>query len=171
MTGTKPDEDIRRPLQWTSDNHMVGFTTGTPWREPSEDYPEVSIALQGDDPGSLFNHYRALIHLRNDHEALRVGEWTLVEATSGRLYTFLRHTENEVILAIINFNRNPVEAEDYSLELVSGPLSGGVTAVSLYGADITGSPEINPDGGFANYVPLTEIPPQSVHIIQLEPGN
>jgi glycosidase len=171
QTGTKPDEDIRRPLQWTSNSPNVGFTEGTPWRAASADFPVHSIARQTDDPDSLLSHYRALIHLRNEHEALRVGEWTLVEANSGRLYTFLRHTEKETILVIINFNRNPVMAEDYGLELAYEMFDGGVTAVSLYGNETTTAPEINAAGGFSGYIPLDEIPPQSVHIIQLLPSE
>src|SRR5574341_710677 len=34
MLGKKPDEDIRRPLQW-SDDANAGFTTGNPWRAPA----------------------------------------------------------------------------------------------------------------------------------------
>jgi glycosidase len=171
MTGTKPDEDIRRPMQWASNGPKVGFTEGAPWRPAADDFPTVSVERQLDDPDSLLSHYRALIQLRNQHEALRVGDWTLVEANSNRLYTFLRHTENETILVIINFNRNPVEAEDYNLELASGPLASGVSAVSLYGNIVNVAPEINSDGGFSGYVPIPEIPPQSVHIIQLTRGD
>lgn len=167
MTGTKPDEDIRRPLAWTSQAPKVGFTTGTPWRLPANDFSQSNIARQTADPASLLSHYRTLIHLRNDHEALRVGDWMLVEANSGRLYAFLRYTENEVVLVIINLNRNPVMADDYSLELAAGPLSGPVTATSLLGNSVQGDPEVNEAGGFTGYVPLAEIPPQSVHIIQL----
>jgi len=77
-----------------------------------------------------------------------------------------------VILVIINFNRNPVMADDYSLESASSPVGGaGVTALSLYGGDVLSPPETNSSGGFTNYVPFTEIPPQSVHIIQLTPGD
>ncbi len=168
MTGTKPDEDIRRPFHWASNSPKVGFTEGTPWRPAADDFPVISVERQDDDPDSLLNHYRALIHLRNQHEALRVGDWTLVEANSGRLYTFLRHTENEIILVIINFNRNPVQGDDYSLDLASGPLDSGLTAVSLYGNNVTSPPQINNDGGFSSYIPLSEIPPQSVHIIHLK---
>ena len=171
MTGIKPDEDIRLPMQWTSDDDKVGFTSGTPWRPPAEDYSERSVALQEDDPNSLLSHYRALIQLRNAHEALRVGDWTLVEANSPRLYSFVRHTENETILVIINVNRNAVTAEDYSLKLAEGMLEGVVTAVSLYGAHVSESPEINSSGGFVNYVPFNEIPPHSTHIIQLTPDS
>ncbi|MBK9055463.1 MAG: DUF3459 domain-containing protein [Chloroflexi bacterium] len=167
MTGTKPDEDIRRPMQWVSDSTRVGFTTARPWRAPASDYTERSVALQETDPNSLLNHYRTLIHLRNEHEALRVGEWLLVEANSGRLYTFVRYTDNETILVIINLNRNGVTADDYSLELAEGPLTGAVTAVSLLGNPVQGDPEVNGSGGFTGYVPLAEIPAQSVHVIQL----
>lgn len=167
MTGTKPDEDIRRPMQWVSDDPGVGFTTGEPWRAPAEDFPQVSVALQDDEADSLLNHYRTLIHLRNGHEALRVGEWTLVEPNSGRLYTFLRHTDNEVILVVINMNRNPVLADKYSLDLSEGPLSGAVEAVSLFGGEPSGAPIVDDSGGFSGYVPFAEIPAQSAHIIQL----
>lgn len=171
MSGTKPDEDIRLPMQWTSDSATVGFTTGQPWRAPAADYPEVSVALQDGDPDSLLNHYRTLIHLRNTHEALREGEWVLVEANSNRLYSFLRYTENEMILVLFNLNPNPVTAENYSLQLAEGPLNGAVTAVSLFGLAPETSPEINAAGGFSSYTPFNEIPPQSVAIMKLEIGD
>ena len=160
QTGTKPDEDIRRPMQWASNSPNVGFTEGTPWRPAADDFPVRSVERQTDDPDSLLSLYRDLIHLRNDHEALRVGDWTLVESGSARLLTFLRQTENETVLVIINVNRNAVQADDYSLAL---GLDGVSTAVSLYGLQPTGDPTSG------SYVPFDEIPPQSVHIIQLVP--
>lgn len=169
MTGTKPDEDIRRPMQWAGESARVGFTTGLPWRAPAADYPDRNVALQDEDLQSLLNHYRTLIRLRDEHESLRVGEWTQVETNSGRLYSFLRYTDNETILVIINLNRNPVTAAKYSLEITKSNLSGQEQAISLYGETVTDAPEINDAGGFANYVPLSEIPPQSTTIIQLSP--
>ncbi|MCB8926905.1 MAG: alpha-amylase [Ardenticatenaceae bacterium] len=160
QTGTKPDEDIRRPMQWDSNSPNVGFTEGTPWRPAADDFPVRSVERQTDDPDSLLSLYRDLIHLRNEHEALRIGDWTLVESGSARLLTFLRQTENETVLVIINVNRNAVQADDYSLAL---GLDGVSTAVSLYGLQPTGDPTSS------SYVPFDEIPPQSVHIIQLVP--
>ena len=158
--GTKPDEDIRLPMQWDASDG-AGFTTGTPWRPPFPDYREKNVAAQMDDPDSLFNVYRDLIQLRNQHEALRVGDWTLVEPNSSRLYTFLRQTENETILVMINMNRNLVEADSYSLDL---PLDGTTTAVSLYGLQPASNPEVG-----SGYIPFDEVPAQSVHIMQLVP--
>jgi glycosidase len=169
MTGTKPDEDIRRPMQWASDDIGVGFTTGTPWRAPAEGYQERSVVLQEDDSNSLLNHYRNLIHLRNGHEALRIGEWTQVEANSGNVYAFLRHSDDEVVLVVINLDGEAVS--DYSLTLAEGPLAGSVQAVLLLGEGEPVAPTIDENGVFSDYQPFATLPGQSTTLIQLVPGS
>jgi glycosidase len=167
MQGTKPDEDIRRPMQWTGDNIRVGFTEGLPWHAPHEDYPERNVALQNDDPDSLLYHYRALVHLRNEYEALRVGEWTLIDVKPSRLLAFLRHSENETLLVLINPSKNTVT--DYSLDLEAGPLSGPVQAELLFGIGSPMTPDVTDTGGFSGYAPIETLPPQSTFVIQLTP--
>jgi glycosidase len=169
MTGTKPDEDIRRPMQWTGDEIGVGFTTDQPWRAPANDYEERNVALQDGDPGSLLNHYRALIHLRNTHQALRTGSAVLVDAGTQRLYALLRYDDEEAFLILVNSHRNPLTADLYSLTLESGPFRGPVQAVSVLGQANPAAPEINAQGGFTGYVPFAEIPAESAVIIQLTP--
>ncbi|MCL4262131.1 MAG: DUF3459 domain-containing protein [Anaerolineae bacterium] len=167
MTGTKPDEDIRRPMQWTSDDIKVGFTAGSPWRSPARDYENRSVALQVDDPDSLFNHYRQLIHLRNTHEALRGGDWLEVESDPAWVYAFLRTTANETLLVVINMSDEAIA--EYTLHLESGPLAADATAVLLFGEGDVTSPTVNTSGGFTNYVPLAELPPFSTFVIDLTP--
>ncbi|HRF97026.1 MAG TPA: hypothetical protein PLZ51_17580, partial [Aggregatilineales bacterium] len=76
MVGVKPDPDIRTPMQWESSANG-GFTTGTPWRPVNADVLQgVNVAAQKLDLSSLFNHYKSLIQLRNNHEALRGGQIT-----------------------------------------------------------------------------------------------
>ena len=169
MTGSKPDEDIRRPMQWHGENVGAGFTTGLPWRPPALDYKTVNVAAQDADPDSLLNTYRALIHLRNEHEALRTGDWSLVETGSARLYAYLRSTADEAILVIVNMHPQDMPAESYALTLETGPLSGPVTARSLLGLENPASPEITPEGGFSDYQPFDLIPGGSFAIIQLTP--
>lgn len=167
LMGAKPDEDIRRPMQWTSDNIKVGFTTGSPWRRPGSDYETRSVALQTDDPDSLLNHYRQLIQLRNAHEALRVGDWLEVQSSPNRVYAFLRYTGDETVLVVINMSNQVVD--DYTLNLDSGPLAAGSTAVLLLGDGAVTSPTVNATGGFSNYAPLAELPPFSTFVIDLTP--
>jgi glycosidase len=165
MLGEKPDEDIRRPMQWTADSPGAGFSDGQPWRPPYDDFPERNVAAQNDNPGSLLNHYRRLTQLRNGHPALRGREWLLVEADPGRLYASLRHDEDETLLVLINPGRR--EVTDYTLALSEGPLPAGVTASLLFGEGEPVTPEINAAGGFDQYTPLATLPAQSTFIIDL----
>lgn len=169
MTGFKPDEDLRRPMQWTSDSLRVGFTTGFPWRSPAGDYGERSVALQDNDPQSLLNHYRSLIHLRNEYPALRTGEAVLVDAGSPRLYAMLRYTAEQAFLILVNVHPKPLSGDNYSLSLPSGPFSAGVQAEGVFGLPDPAAPVINASGGFDAYVPFAEIPAQSSMIIKLTP--
>lgn len=169
MTGVKPDEDIRRPMQWQSQDEKVGFTTGNPWRAPAEDYVSRSVDLQEEDPASLLNHYRTLIQLRSRSDALSSGGAALVEAGTARLYAMLRYNEDEAYLILVNVHPQSLPAERYSLSLENGPFKGPVQAVTVLGEMAASSPQITASGGFSDYKPLPEIPGQSSVIIQLTP--
>jgi glycosidase len=166
MTGTKPDEDIRRPMQWTGDSPSVGFSTMEPWRPASEDYPQVNVALQTDDPNSLLSLYRDLIHLRNDHPALRTGDTLVVKTNNPSVYALLRYNTEEAFLTLVNVNANPIT--DYSLELTDGPLTDLLKAVTVLGMPDPSAPQVSA-GGWSGYLPFIELPGRSYAIIQLTP--
>jgi glycosidase len=169
QTGTKPDENIRRPMQWCGDDFKVCFSTAAPWNSASLGYKQVNVANQTDDPNSLLSFYRDLIHLRNEHPALRTGQTLLVETGSQRLYAVLRYDENEAFLILVNVHPKPLKADQYSLALPSGPFTTAVTAASIIGLPNPAAPALNATGGFDAYQPFIEIPAQSSVIIQLMP--
>jgi glycosidase len=169
MMGTKPDEDIRLPMQWTSQAPGVGFTNGTPWRPPNNDFDQRNVTKLSDDPDSLLSHYRTLIQLRNAHESLRVGDWTLVTARPGRIYSFLRHSDDETLLVLLNSGRKPLE--DYHLSLDGSPLRGDIQAELLFGEGVLSAPSLIEGGGFNEYKPLELLPSQSTFVIQLSPAT
>jgi alpha-amylase len=163
--GGKPDENIRTPMQW-SDEGNAGFTAApTAWRAPQSNYREVNVAAQTDDPDSLLSHYRQLIHARNDHAALRVGDWREVEVEDRRIYAFLRHSDDETLLVLINLGSEPIT--DYTLSLAEGPLSEGSASEIFAGVPVSAS-TVNANGGFDGYAPLAEVEAYSTYIIRLE---
>lgn len=166
LQGQKPDERIRTPLPWDNTPETGGFTTGTPWQSLDASAATVNISDQLDDPESLLSHYRALIHLRNAEPALRRGDMTLVNSTQRPVYSFLRHTGEEVLLVVINLNHK--EIDDYALSLAAGPLTEGARAEVIFGTGDVIAPTINTEGGFAEYVPLAVLPPRSTTIIRLQ---
>ncbi|MGB8984891.1 MAG: alpha-amylase family glycosyl hydrolase [Anaerolineales bacterium] len=166
MLGRKPDEDIRRPLQW-SEQSNAGFTTGTPWRMPASDFMSKNIESQSADPNSLLSLYRTLIQLRNNHAALRVGDTYFVETGHPAVYASLRVSRDEVILTFINLDSKPVS--DYDLNLEQSPLLGGYVLAPLLGNGHFTPPTIIEQGGFENYRPLPELPPYGRFVLQLQP--
>lgn len=166
MLGKKPDEDIRLPLQW-SDDANAGFTTGNPWRAPGSDYTTKNIASQSADPDSLLSLYRRLIHIRNDHAALRVGDYYFIETGHPAVSASLRVSRNEALLIIINLGSALIS--DYALNLENGPLSGDYVLAPLLDNGQFTSPAITDQGGFENYQPLPELPPYGRFILQLQP--
>jgi alpha-amylase len=165
MTGFKPDERIRTPMQWTADE-KAGFTTGYPWQQFSMNYTDHTVADQTADPNSLLSHYRNLIQLRNKHAALRVGSYTLVDSKSTKVLAFLRQSKDETVLVIINLGKDALT--DYGLSLTTGPLSGKYRLVPLLGEGKFTSPVINERGGFKDYLPLPELPANARIILQLQ---
>lgn len=164
MTGVKPDEDIRKPFPWNGEANG-GFTEANrPWRDLPEGYEERNVAAMNDDPDSLLNHYRRLIHLRNDHEALRIGDYLAVEASDRAVYAFVRQSNDETLLVIHNLNDDPVS--DYTLALPEG-----VQMADSAPLDLFGEAEIEAPTGEAmtDYTPVTELDGQSTYVIQLRP--
>lgn len=168
MTGPKPDERIRTPMQWTADKH-AGFTTGTAWALANRDYKTVNVAAQTGQADSLLEHYRALIALRNDHVALRSGETRVLETGSKRLYAILRYNAQEAFLVLVNVSSKSLTPDQINLTLDKGLFTGPLTAVSVLGPANPTAPEINAEGGFSGYVPFQEISPYAAVVIQLAP--
>jgi glycosidase len=117
MLGTKPDETIRNPMQWSAAPNG-GFTTGSPWEALQPDWRTKNVALQDDDSTSLLNHYRQLIRLRNSQEALRSGSLTMLTTgdTTGAIAAWLRQSDREAFLIVVNFGERQAQVSLPSLQ-------------------------------------------------------
>jgi glycosidase len=165
MKGAKPDEKIRTPMQWSAEAG-AGFSAGAPWQAPNSDYETTNVAAQTDDPASLLSLYRALIRLRAEHAALRLGEAEVVRADHPGVYALLRATPQETILAVINLTAEPVS--DYGLDLEAGPLAGDYAVAPLLGEGAFYAPAVSAQGGFTRYRPLPTLEANGIYILQLQ---
>lgn len=121
MSGSKPDEDIRKPMQWNSSEN-AGFTTTIPWRTINSNYSTWNVKTEESDVNSLLNHYRQLIHIRNQNEALRIGNFLNLNANDKNLVSFLRDTDQQKIVVIANTGLKDV---DLKIIFPSGALDSG----------------------------------------------
>lgn len=164
MSGVKPDEDLRRPMQWSADA-SAQFTTGNPWRAPYKDYKTVNVSLQDADPNSLLNHYRSLIHLRLDNPALLSGDLFAVDADQSSVLAYLREDGEQTFLIVANFGNQSVS--NVSLTLPSSRLTGTLTPRMILGEGVPAGLTVGENGSFSGYVPLAELAQKSAVIVQL----
>ena len=167
MTGQKPDERIRTPMQWDETPVTAGFTTARrPWQPLGEGNESgVSVAAQTDDPTSLLSHYRDLIRLRNAHSALRNGDWVNLRASNRDVYAFLRRNADETLLVLINFTDETVD--DLTLRGSAGALPSVTQAEVIFGDAVAQPPAVAADGSFEAYAPVGSLEPYETVVIRL----
>ncbi|PKO02204.1 MAG: alpha-amylase [Chloroflexi bacterium HGW-Chloroflexi-5] len=169
MTGEKPDEKIRTPMQWTGED-LAGFTTGKPWQSINSNYPEVNVALESVDPQSLLSHYRDLNRIRLTNSALLEGKFIKVNVSSPQLFAGLRAEDLEAVLTIVNLKNTEVENPTFSFKKDLNP---GLYNVDLLLGDKPFSESINlvQVGEKIDFsLPITVMPYENL-IIKLIPIN
>lgn len=169
MEGTKPDEDIRRPMQWSSSPNG-GFTLGTPWEPLNPSFNEKNVEDQISDPKSLLSHYRDLIQIRNAHPVLQSGEQEMISTGNNQVFASLRSNDEEGMIVLINLSDKP--ASEYALSVDQSPLNEeNFLAKSLMGEPVESPFIIDSSGGFNDYKPLDTLPPYSTTVILLTPST
>jgi alpha-amylase len=175
MTGNKPDEMIRTPMQW-SDAANAGFSSGAPWEAVNSGFEQLNVAAQDGDPDSLLSLYRRLIHLRNGHPALLRGGFIPVESSCDATLAFLRQApagdpdapDGQTVLVVLNFDRKG-EQEGCTFSYRGGALPAGTyQPVDLLAGAAVAPLTVEADG-FAAYAPLPILPARAAHILLLEP--
>ena len=88
-------DNARTPVQWTAGEH-AGFTTGTPWIAVNPNHTEINAQNQVGVPGSVFEHYRALIDLRHRDAVVALGAFRLLAAAHPTAWVVLREPVDDV---------------------------------------------------------------------------
>jgi glycosidase len=168
MTGDKPDERLRTPMQWAP-RPGAGFTSGTPWERPQPDSLTTTVAAQDADPGSLLNLYRRLIHLRRNNEALAAGRLVPLSTGSAQLAAFLRRAGDHAVLVVANLGA--VGVSGAALGSVGGGLRpGAYTLRNLLGGPNGATLKVGQDGAIRGYVPVPgTIGPRQSLVLELVP--
>ena len=126
-------DNARTPMQWDSSPN-AGFTTGTPWLKVNDNYPEINVAAQENDPDSVLNYYRRLTALRKSPEYRQLftyGKFRPAFESFHRILAYYREKDNQRVLVAANFGR-----EKQHLHL---PGAVKKTLLTNSGREITGS--------------------------------
>lgn len=108
---------VRTPMQWSSDQN-AGFSGANPQklflpvvRDPMYRYEAVNVELQNENPASLLWWTKNLIALRKRLRAFSFGQIDFLSAGNSKVLAFLRKSEGETILVVVNLSKYSQSAE------------------------------------------------------------
>jgi len=106
--GGSSRDGVRTPMQW-SDAPNAGFALpdATPWLPVDSSFPIINVKTQDADPSSHLSLFRRLLSLRRKHPALHCGAQQIVETGSDELMAYLRESDSDSILVVLNFGLTP----------------------------------------------------------------
>ena len=98
----------RTPMQW-SNSPNAGFAPSSidPWLPVNPNYKDgINVKDQGHNPASLLNYYKYLLRIRKESTALKEGEYIELRTTEKDYLSFLRQTDEQTVLVILNYSQN-----------------------------------------------------------------
>ncbi len=111
-------DGCRTPMQWSRETNAGFCPAGVdPWLPIPKDFISRNVAAQSEDPSSMLNLYRRLLHYRRQTPALYRGDYHPLEAIQAGdaeegeknddCFVYVREWEGEQRLIALNFSDQP----------------------------------------------------------------
>ena len=103
----------RTPMQW-SNNPNGGFSPFDvePWLPVNPNFKDgINVKDQRHNLNSLLNYYKHLLRVRKNTPALIEGEYIPLHNTAKDYFAFLRVSEGQTVLVILNFSESKLEID------------------------------------------------------------
>jgi alpha-amylase len=169
MTGDKPDPRLRTPMHWRR-GPAAGFTTGAPWEPLQPDSMTANVEAQEDNPSSLLNLHRRLIHLRASNSALGAGELVPLTASNDAVAAYLRREGGQVVLVVANLGATPLSAVSVSSDQSVLP-AGQYTPMNLLSGPVAERLLVGSHGRIQGYVPVSSLGGREVYVFEISTGR
>lgn len=94
-------------MQWDG-GACGGFTDGTPWILPPENYRTINVQAELRDPDSILHYYRRLIRLRKEEPAISEGQIEFLLQDVPEVFAYRRFLGEEALLVVCNLTGHSV---------------------------------------------------------------
>jgi alpha-amylase len=168
MEGIKPDEDIRRPMQWSMSAN-AGFSTAAPWHDLNQNYSEFNVANQQADPNSLWRHYQKWISHRKTVSALTTGSYKGVGISINSVFPFMRINNVNQESVLILHNLSSTNQNGLTINVITSELDTGTYhLINVENNQNMGTLNIGATGGFVQELDALNLGPQASILMRLE---
>ena len=100
-------DNARTPVQWSGEPNG-GFSKVKPWFYVNDNYRQINVESQLDDPDSLLNFYRTALQFRRDNPIVVYGDYKEHLPKSRQLYVYERNYRGKKLLVVCSFTAEAV---------------------------------------------------------------
>jgi len=118
----------RTPMQW-DDSANAGFTSGTPWITPPDNYRTINAAKEQQDPDSILHYYRQLIQLRKERPVVSNGRIEFLYHGRTEVFAYRRILGAEQITVLNNLTGQTVKLDGSLWTSASSKVIGNYAGV------------------------------------------
>ena len=97
-------------MQWDA-SPAAGFTSGTPWITPPENYETIHAEAELQDPDSILHYYKRLIALRKKEPVIAEGKIGFLFQEVPEVFAYRRTLGNRELIVVNNLTGRPVALE------------------------------------------------------------
>lgn len=101
----------RSPMQWDCRKY-AGFSECEPWIGIPDNYKYINAAAEEQDPDSILNYYRKLIHLRKQYAVIQNGTIEFLYQEQSEIFGYKRLSGKQELIVVNNLTGKEVELQD-----------------------------------------------------------
>lgn len=91
----------RTPMQW-SDAPNAGFSDGTPWIMPPDNFQTINVQAEEQDDDSILNYYKKLIRLRKEDPVISDGQIEFLCSDRADVFAYRRSLDGDDLFVYNN---------------------------------------------------------------------
>ena len=99
-------DSARTPMQWSAGQY-AGFSEQEPWFYVNENYTEINVEAEEQDPDSILNFYKKAVRLRKNLKVVADGTFREYDHASPHFYVYERANEDQRLLVVCSFSDKP----------------------------------------------------------------
>ncbi|GAB4541616.1 MAG: hypothetical protein Tsb0014_33680 [Pleurocapsa sp.] len=105
----KGRDGSRTPMPWQANAPNAGFTNADrPWLPIPQGHLSSAVDIQSENPHSLLNTWRRLLHWQKQQPALRRGRYEILD-TPKSILAIVRESEEQRLLCLFNLSEDATE--------------------------------------------------------------
>ena len=97
----------RTPMQWNAGPN-AGFSAGTAWITPPDNFPAINAAAEGQDEDSILSYYKKLIRLRKENPVISDGQIEFLCGDCTGVFAYRRFLDGDGLFVYNNLTGNAV---------------------------------------------------------------